>query len=164
MNLNYSQSQSIVVRDFMATRLITLNPDDDALDAIGKLLHHHISGAPVTDSDGRYLGLFSEKTSMRFLLDMMYSQLPSNQVRAFMNTDFDRTVIETTDLLDCMQIFLTTPYRRLPVLRDGYLVGQVSRRDVLNAALKLIDQSEQQSGKFVMYFSALFNLNESPVE
>jgi predicted transcriptional regulator len=164
MKLNFTSGQSMVADEFMTTRLVTLNPDDDALEAIRKLLHHKISGAPVTDADGNYVGVFSEKTSMRFLVDATYSQLPSNKVSAFMDTDTDRIISESTDLLDCMQIFLTTPYRRLPVLRDNKLVGQISRRDVLNAAMKLIDQTDHRSGKFVMYFSALLNLHESPVE
>ncbi|MCC9604973.1 CBS domain-containing protein [Blastopirellula sp. JC732] len=149
----------------MATKLVTLRPEDDALDAIRKLLQYRISGAPVVDDAGNYLGVFSEKTSMSFLLDAMYEQLPSNEVRAFMNTDPNRTVDEEADLLQCIQIFKSTEYRRLPVLRDGKLVGQISRRDVLNAAVKLVDTIKgRRNGKFVMYFSAILDVDQSPVE
>jgi len=55
-----------------------------------------------------------------------------------MNTDLDRTITEEATLLDCIKIFLNTSYRRLPVLRDGKLVGQVSRRDVLRSSGPLI--------------------------
>lgn len=155
---------ALTARDFMATKLITLSPDEDALAAVRKLLHYRISGAPVVDQAGNFLGIFSEKTSMRFLLDAAYSQLPSNRVGAFMNTDIARLITADTDWLACAQIFLTTPYRRLPVIEGTRLIGQVSRRDLLKAAIQMIDKTEKKNGKFVMYFSALIDLEESPVE
>ncbi|MHC2066738.1 CBS domain-containing protein [Bremerella sp. T1] len=155
---------TLTARDFMATKLVTLSPDEDALAAVRKLLHYRISGAPVVDSEGNFLGIFSEKTSMRFLLDAAYSQLPSNRVGAFMNTDIARLITVDTDWLSCAQIFLSTPYRRLPVLDGTKLIGQVSRRDLLNAAIQMIDKPDRRSGKFVMYFSALVDLNDSPVD
>ena len=155
---------ALTARDFMATKLITLSPDEDALAAVRKLLHYRISGAPVVDEAGNFLGIFSEKTSMRFLLDAAYSQLPSNRVGAFMNTDIARLITADTDWLACAQILLTTPYRRLPVIEGTRLIGQVSRRDLLKAAIKMIDRTQKKNGKFVMYFSALVELEESPVD
>lgn len=122
-----------VARDFMATKLITLTADMDVFEAIGYLLKHRISGAPVIDADRRFLGSFSEKTSMRVLIDSAVDQLPTATVGAFMNTDTQRVIHEDLDVLSVAEMFIRTPYRRLPVLRDGRLVGQVSRRDVLKA-------------------------------
>ena len=154
---------NVVAKDIMVTKLVTLTPDMDALDAIKKLLHHRISGAPVVDAEGNYLGVFSEKTSMSFLIDLAYEQLPSNRVGAFMDTDQDRTIREDADLLTIAQIFLNTHYRRLPVVRDGKLVGQLSRRDVLRAALDLIGDPSQSQGSSVLYLSALVDRDDSPV-
>lgn len=123
-----SQSQ-----DFMAKRLVTLRAGMPALDAIALLLKNRISGAPVVDPAGRFLGVFSEKFSMDVLLGLAYDQLPAAPVDAFMNTDFGRVIDGSEPLLEIAQRFLDTPYRRLPVVRDGALVGQVSRRDVLAA-------------------------------
>jgi CBS domain-containing protein len=120
-------------KQFMATRLITLTSEMDVFESIGYLLKHRISGAPVIGSDRQFLGVFSEKTSMRVLIESAYDQLPTCRVGAFMNTDPKRVISEDADLLAVMKIFLDTPYRRLPVLRDGHLIGQVSRRDALRA-------------------------------
>ena len=45
----------ILAKDIMITKLITLTPDMDVLEAIGMLLKHRISGAPVLDADHRIL-------------------------------------------------------------------------------------------------------------
>jgi CBS domain-containing protein len=123
--------------EFMTTKLITLSRDTDVFQAIGHLLKNHISGAPVVDTLGTFLGVFSEKTSMSVLIQAAYEQLPATEVGAFMNTDPKRAISEQTDLLRCAEIFLQTPYRRLPVLRDKKLIGQVSRRDVIASLFEL---------------------------
>lgn len=127
-------------RDVMAKNVVTVPPDMDSFDAIAMLLKRRISGAPVVDAGGQFLGIFSEKTSMDLLLGAAYEQLPTCQVRAFMDADFGRVIDEEKDLLTLARIFQETHYRRLPVLRDGRLVGQVSRRDVLKAAYPISQQ------------------------
>ena len=121
-------------KDMMATRLVTLTPDMDVFQAIHLLLKSRISGAPVIDKGRQFLGSFSEKSSMTVLLGAAHDQLPTSRVEAFMDKDRNRTIDEEKGLLSIAQMFLDTPYRRLPVLRDGALMGQISRRDVLRAA------------------------------
>ena len=121
-------------KDLMATRLVTLTPDMDVFEAIHLLLKKRVSGAPVIDRDRKFLGSFSEKTSMTVLLGAAHDQLPTSRVEAFMDKDRNRTIDEEKGLLSIAQMFLDTPYRRLPVLRDGALIGQISRRDVIRAA------------------------------
>ncbi len=130
---------SILASDIMVPlrELVTLDPKMDALAAIRMLLKHRVSGAPVVDSSKRYLGVFSEKTSMDFLVRLTYDALPSNCVELFMNRELERTISGTTDLLIVIEKFRSTPYRRLPVLDGDLLVGQISRRDVLRALEQL---------------------------
>ena len=131
---NLNPENSIPVSQLMATNLVTLSPDSDVFDAIDKLLSHRISGAPVLDSNGRFLGVFSEKDSMRVLIWAAYDQLPSTSVGLLMNQSRDRVISPDTDLFEAARIFSETPLRRLAVVDDdGMLVGQVSRRDILRA-------------------------------
>ena len=65
-----------------------------------------------------------------------------------------RTVTKNDDLLTLAEIFLNTPYRRLPVVQDGKLIGLVSRRDVLNCAYHLMDPLEELPDRF-LYISAV---------
>lgn len=129
-----SEVHGIRAKHLMSTGLLTFNPDLDACDAIKKLIHHRVSGAPVIDSDGRYLGVFSEKTSMRMLLDAIYEQRPVGSVSAHMDRSCERLIGEETEFVEIAEIFLNTVLRRLPVIDNGVLVGQVSRRDVLQTA------------------------------
>lgn len=117
--------------DFMQTRLFRLRPHENVFEAIGALLRNRISGAPVVDDDGFLLGVFSEKDSMSVVIKGAYDQLPGAEISAFMNPDRGRIITDDTDLLTIAKMFVTTHYRRLPVVRDGILQGQISRRDVL---------------------------------
>ncbi len=121
------------VREFMMTNLIALAPEDNVFDAIDHILAKRISGAPVIDPEGRFLGIFSEKTAMRVLVAAAYDQFPGTNIAAYMNTDLRRIISEDDTLIDVAHRFQQTPYRRLPVLRDNKLAGQVSRRDVLRS-------------------------------
>lgn len=154
--------KAVVARDFMVSRLITLSPEMDVFQAVRLLLKHRISGAPVVDRDGRYLGVFSEKCSMHVLLDAAYDSLPTTSVGAFMDTDA-RTIGPETDLLAIAQVFLLTSARRLPVVDEqGYLAGQISRRDVLQAAFHQLDPHPVRESSF-LYFSAVNERSSSPV-
>jgi len=153
----------VSARDCMVTRLVTLRPEMDVLEAVQRLLKNRISGAPVVDAEGNYLGVFSEKCSMQVLLDAAYEQLPSNQVRLFMDTDA-QTIEPDTHLLSIAQVFLLTSFRRLPVLEDGKLIGQVSRRDVIRASLDLLKRPRSRAeGSSLLYLSALVERHEAPL-
>jgi CBS domain-containing protein len=153
----------MTARDFMVTDLITLSPHRDVLDAVKLLLKHRISGAPVVEEDGRYLGVFSEKCAMQVLLDAAYEQLPTCEVRAFMDAEA-QTISPSTHLLSIAQVFLLTPYRRLPVVEDGKLVGQVSRRDVLQVWMDAMAQVPQRAPRArLLYWAALFEHHDAPL-
>lgn len=123
--------------DLMVTRVIAVSPDMDIVDAIGKLLQHRISGAPIADAQGKYLGVLSERYSMQALLDAVYEQRPASTAAAFMDTDTGRIICEHDSLVDVAQKFLDTHYRRLMIVDSGQLQGLISRRDVLRAGQHL---------------------------
>lgn len=154
-------AKPILARDIMVKKLITLRPDMDAFDAIELLLKHKISGAPVIDASRRLIGVFSERCSMSVVLEGAYQQLPTNDVAAFMDTS-PLTIDEDMDLLSIAQIFQETTYRRLPVLRDGELVGQLSRRDLLQAVHRTFAQATSRDSG-LLYLSSLMERHEHPI-
>jgi CBS domain-containing protein len=147
-------------RDIMTTKLVTLNPEMDVFHGIEMLVRHNISGAPVIDADRRLLGIFSEKSCMKVLIDAAYEGLPTNQIGKFMD-ETPTTITPDTQLLSIAQIFLTTPRRRLPVIEDEKLVGQVSRRDVIRAVSKIMKLSKDHK-KILLYLSALREMQDAP--
>jgi CBS domain-containing protein len=153
----------MTARQFMVTDLVTLSPKMDVVEAVQTLLRNRISGAPVVDSEGRYLGVFSEKCAMQVLLDAAYEPLPTSEVQAFMDTGA-QTIAPGTHLLSIAQVFLLTPYRLLPVVEDGMLLGQVSRRDVLKVWMKAIGRVPHRSASTrLLYWSELFEQHEAPL-
>lgn len=154
--------QTITARDFMVTKLTTLDPDMEVHEAIQLLLRRRISGAPVVGPDNRLLGVFSERCSMQVLLDAAYEQLPTSRVGAFMDCE-PMTIREDTQLLSIAQAFLLTNNRRLPVLDDeGCLIGQISRRDVLTAAVDSLKTAPIRE-RSLLYLSALVSRDDAPM-
>ncbi len=148
-------------KDIMTRRLITLHPDNDVFQAIDMLVKHKISGAPVVDENGALLGMFTEKSCLEVLMDAAYEGLPTNQVGAFMSDPAD-TIEEHTSLLSMAQVFLNKKTRRLPVLKGKKLIGQVSRRDVMKAASKVMKSSPNREST-LLYLSALRSMKDQPL-
>ena len=141
--------------DIMITKLVKLGAEQDVFQAIAILVKNRISGAPVVDTTGKLLGMFTEKSCLEVLVSATYDSLPSSAVGSFMTHD-PVCIEETTQLHTIAQMFTSQPLRRLPVLRDGKLVGQVSRRDVIRHAAKLIKPVNKR-GSATLYLSALEN-------
>ncbi len=164
MQNSHSLPEQVVAADIMIRKLVTLTPELDVFAGIDILVKNKISGAPVVDPDRRLLGVFSEDSCMQVLVSAAYDQLPTNQVRAFMDPT-PRTIPEGTDLLSIIQVFQSSHARRLPVtapLADGsgeQLVGQISRRDVMQATLKLISKAPTPEAS-LLYLSALRPRND----
>ena len=153
--------QDFSAGDIMTSRLVTLDPEMDVFKAIELLLKHKISGAPVIDKNRRLLGMFTEKSCLEVMVTAAYDGLPANEVGSFMSEPAE-TIEENTGMLTMAQIFLNQQTRRLPVLRDGKLVGQVSRRDLIAATMKLVRRSPDRN-KTLLYLSALREMQDSPM-
>lgn len=151
-----------LARDIMVSKLVTLRPDMDVFDAIDQLLKHQISGAPVVDEAGNFVGVFSERCSISLLLAANYDGAPTNRIEPFMERDV-AVVTPDTDLLTIAERFLNSNQRRLPVLEAGRLVGQISRRDVLKAAHKLLQQPTPADESNLLYLSGVVERKDAPI-
>ena len=123
---------SLKVEDYMAKELITAPPEMLAYDAIVLLLKHEISGMPVVDESGKLVGVLSERDCLKTLVDSQYHEFPTALVKDLMSTGM-QTVGPNTSIMTVAELFLKNKFRRLPVLDEDRLVGQISRRDVLRA-------------------------------
>jgi CBS domain-containing protein len=113
----------------MTENLVTVQPDVSIEEAIELLLNEQISGLPVVDQAGRLVGVITEFA----LLAVAYDQRVKNHtVGEHMTTelitaDYHDPISRIADLCIVHRV------RRLPVLKDGRLVGIIARRDVLRA-------------------------------
>jgi CBS domain-containing protein len=128
----------ITVADYMTKRLVTLTltKDTNVIDAIKKLLDHKITGAPVIDSKGRLIGMFTEKDGVKLFLECVYNQGISGKVGEHMTTEII-SVEATSSIVDLAEKFEKSSVRSFPVFQDGEFVGVISRVDVLRALVAI---------------------------
>jgi CBS domain-containing protein len=124
--------ESCRVRDFMTRSLVTLQPDMEILHAVHLLIKHDIAGAPVIDAEGRLVGMLTEKDCMKVAVSAGYHGEYGGKVSEFMTREVE-TISPDDGLVEAAKRFLKKRYHRYPVVADGKLIGQISRRDVLRA-------------------------------
>jgi CBS domain-containing protein len=135
INANLPKYESIVKYMVKLRDLITFSPSDDINAIIDIIIDKKISGAPVLDEDGKLVGIISEKDCLRIIVDQAYHNLPYNspKVSDYMTKNV-KTLSPTSDVVEAASVFLNTAVRRMPVVENGTLIGQISRRDILRAA------------------------------
>lgn len=126
------------VEKYMATDEVTLSPDLTISEAIDVILENEVTGAPVLDKDRKIIGMLTEKDCLRLMIDGAYNNMPyDGKTVADYMTSVVKTVSIDYNILDIANEFLTTHFRKFPVVHEGKLVGQISRRDILRAIRQL---------------------------
>jgi CBS domain-containing protein len=142
-----------VARELMTARLVTLTPEMSAVEAAEILLRDSISGAPVVDAQGHLLGLVSEFDCLQAVASAEYEMDlhdGAETVRELM-TDSCHTIPPDLDLYGVAHAFMNLGVRRLPVVDEGQLIGQVSRRDVLRAAVRIRRELQKAHPRYPDY-------------
>ena len=141
MNLMTSQEKHMEslpkISDYMDTVVPTLSPETHIIKAVDFLLHHHVTGAPVVDSDGRLVGIITETDLLKLVTEGIQGEPPTEAtVAEYMTTDVI-TVPPTVDIYYIAGMFLANKFRRLPVVEDGKIVGAITRYDLLRVVRAL---------------------------
>src|SRR6202790_3251711 len=141
--------------DVMTTDVISVDPDT-TIQALATLLAERgISGAPVVDSSGRLVGIISERDLLHraeigtarhhrerrrsWWLDHFACDLAREYVKSHGRTVKDImtrdvvTVTEDTDLGEVAALLEAKRIKRVPVVRDGKVVGIISRANLVRA-------------------------------
>ncbi len=122
------------VKNYMASDLITFTPETNVLTAIRTLLKYKISGAPVVDESGWIIGILSEYDCLKPNLQSSYHNDMGTLVKNCMSKEIT-TIKATASLMETAELFIKSGMRRLPVVENKKLIGQISRRDVLRAII-----------------------------
>ena len=123
---------SATIADYMATELVCFAPDDDIVEAMRKLLAQSISGAPVVDPQGKLCGILSQRDCFEIIYRTAYHQDWGGQVQQYMSREVEHLSADCS-VVEAVEKFLGSSFRRFPVLRDGELVGMICRHDILAA-------------------------------
>ncbi len=131
-------SSPILVSDYMTKKLVTFSPKQSILEVMEAFAKYKISGGPVLDDNGFLVGIVSEADCMKQISESRYFNQPilDKSVERFMTKNVE-TIPHDMTIFDAAGVFDRHNRRRLPVMRDGILVGQISRKDIVVAALKL---------------------------
>ncbi|MBZ7921754.1 CBS domain-containing protein [Ensifer adhaerens] len=164
------------VKDVMTTSVVKLSPDNSVRQAARIMLDNHVSGIPVVDDEGRLVGLISEGDLIRRtelgggvpVVDATlgaddrasaYVRRSSWRVGDAMTAD-PVTIDEGASVARVAALMQERGIKRIPVLRNGVLVGIVSRADLLQAVLTA-KQDETAAGDEAIRRSILVRLGEN---
>jgi CBS domain-containing protein len=149
------RQMSVDAASIMTRDVITVGPNASVAEVAGKLAEHDISAVPVCDPDGQLLGMLSEGDLMRpfgaanemrraWWLGVLaegtdlapefldYVRLDNRRARDLMTRDVI-TATERSSAGEVADMISKHRIKRVPILRDGKLVGIVSRADLVRA-------------------------------
>jgi CBS domain-containing protein len=123
---------SAIAQSIMTSDVVTVRPNASIEEAIELLLSEGISGLPVTDDDGRLIGVITEFALLAVAYDRRVKNhtVSQHMTRDVITVNTDDPISRVADLCIVHRV------RRVPVMNDGRLVGVIARRDVLKALVK----------------------------
>lgn len=148
----------MLVRDIMTRDVVTVRSSTSISEIAHILLERKISAVPVVDVGGRIIGVVSEGDLLRRVevgtepharwWDYLVGgadRLASDYIKSHGRRAADvmtrevYTIVEDAPLAAIVELLETRRIKRVPVARDGRLVGMVSRSDVVRALIGAVD-------------------------
>jgi CBS domain-containing protein len=150
--------------DVMVRDVVTVHPDIDVADAIKLLSEHDISALPVVDEAGNLIGMLSEADLIHraeigtekhrpwwleavtgaTTLAEEFAKSHGKKVGEVM-TDGVIAVTEETPLSEIAAVFERKRIKRVPVVKDGKLVGIVSCSNLIQALASVIGMVDEHN-------------------
>jgi CBS domain-containing protein len=147
--------QSLLARDLMTKDVVTVPPNTPVASPARLLADRGISSAPVTDPEGRLLGIVTEADLLRRLAGAEDAPVgwlrrlfldPDRQAERYARTHgLEAHDVMTREVVTAepdataehgARLMEERRVKRLPVVGDGRLAGVVSRADLLRAVLE----------------------------
>jgi CBS domain-containing protein len=147
--------------DVMVRDVVTVHPETDVADAVKLLVERDISALPVVDLGGNLVGIISEADLLHrgeigtekhrsWLVESLtaastlaedFAKAHGKKVGEIMTTAVI-TAKEDDPLGDIAALFERRRIKRVPIVRDGRLVGVVSRSNLIQALASAFGSSE----------------------
>jgi CBS domain-containing protein len=162
--------------DIMTRDVAVVHPETTLLAAVKLMASRRISGLPVVDQNGTLVGMmsegdvlgwhegFSEREARWFdLLAEGFQLAPDflrevqkqrRKIKALMSRN-PITVTETTPAREIASLMHAHVIKRVPVMRDGKLVGIVTRTDLVRALAQKLGEMEPPPPRHISVDEAL---------
>jgi CBS domain-containing protein len=150
--------------DIMTRDIVAVAPETSLEQAIQLMTTHRISGLPVVGQSGQLVGMITEGDMLRrvetgtegkpsgWLASFL---MPGREAASYVLTHGRRvadimtpsvmTVEEDTPLPDLVDLMQHNRIRRVPVVRDGRLIGIVSRADLVRRLGEVLSSASAQT-------------------
>jgi CBS domain-containing protein len=152
------------VNELMSAEVLSVRPEQTLPEAVALMLQHGVSGLPVVDDEGRLVGVVTELDAIKscvppYMLQMRdYDFLHGDlgvlhrASRTFGErtvgeamTDADLLTVEEEDAASEVALEMVQHgYTLVPVVREGMVVGVVTRADLVRAISRLSQEHGQQ--------------------
>ncbi len=139
--LEVAVEPQLTVRDIMTTAPRSIGPDTPLRTAVLDMRRAGVGALPVVDDDNRVIGLLSERELLRHLLSHYLPRAggqpsgpPSAGTRRMVRDVMSRRVLCVSPhqpLAEVASLMLNKDVERVPVVRDGTLVGFLTRGDIV---------------------------------
>ncbi len=142
------EEQKMLIKEIMQSPVITIHAEATLHEAAELMLDHGVNGLPVVDEQQHVIGVIGLKDILRApmpsLARMTVSRhTPEADIAKHLATTSVARVMATTvfsvkeddPLMVAAAIMVNDGLHPVPVLRDGRLVGVVSRADAVRAIL-----------------------------
>ena len=130
--------ESLKVRDYMKLQAVTFTPEMSLSAALDKVMGSDYLGGPVIDENKKVIGFLSGQDLLDKLIKVSYYCQDTHIVSDCMHPEVLSVTSETSiiELAEMMKVGRPKVY---PVIDSGKLVGIITRRDVLRAIGKNIE-------------------------
>ncbi|MCC2615524.1 CBS domain-containing protein [Aestuariibacter halophilus] len=125
--------ESLQAVDYMNRHPVTFTTEMPVAEAVERLINYHQTGGPVMDEQRKVVGFLSEQDCLARMIESSYYREQVARVKDIMRPDV-LTIKPYESVLELAQQMLNTKPRIYPVVDDdGYLLGTISRSEVLTA-------------------------------
>ncbi|MEE9412546.1 MAG: CBS domain-containing protein [Methylococcales bacterium] len=133
---------NVSVKEYMSANVTVLTPSTPVTEAIMKLITNRITSAPVMDTHGKVVGIFSELEGMKVALEIAYNQgLAGGLVSDFMSTEIN-ALEANTGIIELAGKLAESDNRSYLVMDDVDVVGIISRHDVMRAVVSIVRSTQ----------------------
>ena len=135
---NVADNTPFKVSDYMTTNLIKFTPDQTIESVMEAIIKYRISGGPVVNDNNELVGIISEGDCIKQISESRYYNMPMQDmtIEKYMVRNVE-TIDGDMNIFDAANKFLNAKRRRFPIVEKGKLVGQISQKDILKAAMAM---------------------------